>query len=112
ASCPERSPQPVRSALECVGMVSSRVDVDGPDGNGPPIHLGGAALRSGWHVCAFFDSHDEQYRVLRPFIKEGFASPVAWASASTASTRRRCACCRAITGQATCASSRTSSNAR
>src|SRR6266481_7436953 len=24
------------------------------------------------HVCAFFNSLDEQYRVLRPFIKDGF----------------------------------------
>ena len=23
------------------------------------------------HVCAFFNSLDEQYRVLRPFIKDG-----------------------------------------
>jgi hypothetical protein len=24
------------------------------------------------HICAFFNSFDEQYRVLRPFIKDGF----------------------------------------
>jgi hypothetical protein len=24
------------------------------------------------HICAFFNSIDEQYRVLRPFIKDGF----------------------------------------
>jgi hypothetical protein len=28
----------------------------------------------GWHrhICAFFNSFDEQHRVLRPFIKDGF----------------------------------------
>src|ERR1700746_3478530 len=25
------------------------------------------------HICAFFNSVDEQHRVLRPFIKDGFA---------------------------------------
>ena len=26
------------------------------------------------HICAFFNSFDEQHRVLRPFIKDGFAN--------------------------------------
>jgi len=26
----------------------------------------------GQHICAFFNSIDEQHRVLRPFIKDGF----------------------------------------
>src|SRR3954465_13693507 len=30
------------------------------------------ALSEHRHVCAFFNSIDEQHRVLRPFIKDGF----------------------------------------
>jgi hypothetical protein len=33
--------------------------------------LAGRALGSSRHVCAFFNSKDEEYRVLLPFIKEG-----------------------------------------
>src|SRR5207342_2539649 len=29
-------------------------------------------LREERHVCAFFNSDDEEYRVLLPFIKDGF----------------------------------------
>src|SRR5258708_3086532 len=29
-------------------------------------------LQEGGHVCAFFNSRDQEYRVLMPFIKEGF----------------------------------------
>jgi hypothetical protein len=35
------------------------------------VHLGGKALDRRRHVCAFFNSKDEEYRVLVPFIKEG-----------------------------------------
>jgi hypothetical protein len=37
-----------------------------------PIHFAGATLTRYRHVCAFFHSRDEEYRVLLPFIKEGF----------------------------------------
>jgi hypothetical protein len=37
-----------------------------------PIRLAGSALGAKRHVCAFFHSADEEYRVLLPFIKEGF----------------------------------------
>jgi len=37
----------------------------------PVIRLAGAALDRYRHVCAFFHSRDEEYRVLLPFIKEG-----------------------------------------
>ena len=37
-----------------------------------PIRFAGSALGSQRHVCAFFHSPDEEYRVLLPFIKEGF----------------------------------------
>jgi hypothetical protein len=38
----------------------------------PPIHFAGSHLNESRHVCAFFHSADEEYRVLLPFIKEGF----------------------------------------
>ena len=37
-----------------------------------PVHLAGAVLGARRHVCAFFSSHDDHYRTLLPFIKEGF----------------------------------------
>ena len=37
------------------------------------VTLAGKSLDRSRHVCAFFNSKDEEYRVLLPFIKEGFA---------------------------------------
>lgn len=37
-----------------------------------PVHLAGSVLSTSNHVCAFFHSKEEEYRVLMPFIKEGF----------------------------------------
>jgi hypothetical protein len=37
-----------------------------------PVHLAGSELDRARHVCAFFHSRDEEYRVLMPFILEGF----------------------------------------
>ncbi len=36
-----------------------------------PIRIGGTTLGAQRHICAFFKSHDDQYRVLLPFIKDG-----------------------------------------
>jgi hypothetical protein len=36
------------------------------------VRLGGSLLGRYRHVCAFFRNKDEEYRVLLPFIKEGF----------------------------------------
>jgi hypothetical protein len=36
------------------------------------VRLAGAALDRSRHVCAFFNSKEEEYRVLLPFIREGF----------------------------------------
>ncbi|HYB93835.1 MAG TPA: MEDS domain-containing protein [Vicinamibacterales bacterium] len=36
------------------------------------VTLAGKSLDRSRHVCAFFNSKDEEYRVLLPFIKEGF----------------------------------------
>src|SRR5277367_3451915 len=38
----------------------------------PPISLAGNKLGEVRHVCAFFNNDDEEYRVLLPFIKDGF----------------------------------------
>ena len=37
-----------------------------------PILFAGSQLDQTRHVCAFFNSADEEYRVLLPFIKDGF----------------------------------------
>lgn len=37
-----------------------------------PIPFAGSQLCEARHVCAFFNSDDEEYRVLLPFIKDGF----------------------------------------
>jgi hypothetical protein len=36
-----------------------------------PIHFASATLGLQRHICAFFHSPEEEYRVLLPFIKEG-----------------------------------------
>ncbi len=36
------------------------------------VRLAGTPLGRSRHVCAFFNSKDEEYRVLLPFIREGF----------------------------------------
>src|SRR3954452_22469987 len=36
------------------------------------VRLAGTALGRSRHVCAFFNTKDEEYRVLLPFIKDGF----------------------------------------
>lgn len=38
-----------------------------------PISFAGSQLSDTRHVCAFFNSEEEEYRVLLPFIKDGFA---------------------------------------
>ncbi|HVU46237.1 MAG TPA: MEDS domain-containing protein [Terracidiphilus sp.] len=40
----------------------------------PPISLAGSQLGTVRHVCAFFSNDEEEYRILLPFIKEGFKS--------------------------------------
>ena len=39
-----------------------------------PISLAGSQLTEVRHVCAFFTDEEEEYRVLLPFIREGFVS--------------------------------------
>jgi MEDS: MEthanogen/methylotroph, DcmR Sensory domain len=40
--------------------------------NGGSVQCAGSSLGQHRHVCAFFNSVDEEHRVLRSFIKEGF----------------------------------------
>ena len=35
------------------------------------VHLCGETLQESHHICAFFSTSDERYRVLMPFIREG-----------------------------------------
>ncbi len=51
---------------------SSSFESAGPDESEKPIRFASATLGAKRHVCAFFNSPDEEYRVLLPFIKEGF----------------------------------------
>jgi hypothetical protein len=37
-----------------------------------PVRLAGSVLKHSCHVCAFFHSKEDEYRVLMPFIKDGF----------------------------------------
>src|SRR6202049_3996364 len=41
-------------------------------GNECAIHVADGVLGKQCHICAFFNGFDEQHRVLRSFIKEGF----------------------------------------
>lgn len=38
-----------------------------------PIHFAGSQFGDQRHVCAFFHNSEETYRILLPFIKDGFA---------------------------------------
>jgi hypothetical protein len=42
--------------------------------NGGPMQCAGGSLGQHRHICAFFNSVDEEHRVLRSFIKDGFDS--------------------------------------
>ncbi len=42
-----------------------------PTESSRPIQLGGSVLGPPRHICAFFNSRDDEYRMLLPFIKDG-----------------------------------------
>lgn len=46
--------------------------MDALRGSEAPVRLAGRTLKEARHVCAFFNSRDEQNKVLLPFFKEGF----------------------------------------
>ncbi|HET6405300.1 MAG TPA: MEDS domain-containing protein [Candidatus Thermoplasmatota archaeon] len=39
----------------------------------PPVHLCGHRIDQARHVCAFFQSKEEEYNIIGPFVKEGLA---------------------------------------
>ena len=45
---------------------------ESPHASHPPIRLGGSVLGDHRHICAFFNSREDDYRVTLPFIEEGF----------------------------------------
>ena len=55
-------------------LTHNRVDSSGgtPNEASEPIPFAGSMLGAQRHVCAFFHNPDEEYRVLLPFIKDGF----------------------------------------
>jgi hypothetical protein len=64
-SGPRRAGPPGQNAAICV-------KVRNLDTAGHPTNLTGNTLGQHGHICAFFNSVDEQHRVLRPLIKGGF----------------------------------------
>jgi len=54
--------------------INDKANVRGgaPSESDQPIRFAGSVLGAQRHICAFFHSSDEEYRVLQPFIKEGF----------------------------------------
>jgi hypothetical protein len=74
---------PCRERLDRCGRLSKedpmdptydRVKSSGgtPSEASQPIRFAGSVLDAQRHVCAFFHNPDEEYRVLLPFIKDGF----------------------------------------
>ena len=51
---------------------SAKPNIKATSDPGQPIPFAGSVLDSRRHVCAFFHTAEEEYRVLLPFIKDGF----------------------------------------
>jgi MEDS: MEthanogen/methylotroph, DcmR Sensory domain len=62
-------PAPNRSAVPERGYLREGENMETA---GHPPNLTGNTFGQHGHICAFFNSIDEQHRVLRPFIKDGF----------------------------------------
>ncbi|MEP6636671.1 MAG: MEDS domain-containing protein, partial [Acidobacteriota bacterium] len=60
--------------MENVERIENRTATELPEhfATEQPIRFAGSTLGEYRHICAFFNSPDEEYRVLLPFIKEGF----------------------------------------
>jgi hypothetical protein len=56
----------------CLEMAVMEDEVSTMKMDAAPISLAGSQLGQTRHVCAFFNSDEEEYRVLLPFIKDGF----------------------------------------
>jgi MEDS: MEthanogen/methylotroph, DcmR Sensory domain len=53
-------------------MNTTQFNDAGSSASDQPIRFAGAVLGGKRHICAFFNSPEEEYNVLLPFIKEGF----------------------------------------
>jgi hypothetical protein len=53
-------------------MKPKNINASGNGRGNEAIRLAGSVLDKQRHVCAFFHSREEEYRVLLPFIKDGF----------------------------------------
>ena len=42
-----------------------------PNDKGEPVRLAGSVLGDRSHVCAFFNDHEDEYRLLLPFVRDG-----------------------------------------
>src|SRR5688500_17515493 len=74
-SAAPRSIRGAQLAQSCIGTqaeqyIESTMTHDHKHGE-LPIRFAGGTLDRSRHVCAFFDSFDEEIRVLGPFVKEG-----------------------------------------
>jgi DcmR-like sensory protein len=56
-----------------VDLTDAKINFRGkaPGERNRQIRLGGSALGTRSHICAFFNNPDDEYRVLLPFIKDG-----------------------------------------
>jgi hypothetical protein len=71
----ERRCRGTRNPLRCPDRLDGRKRAHGAGTMKPDaasISLAGSPLGDIRHVCAFFGSDDEEYRVLLPFVKDGF----------------------------------------
>jgi len=58
--------------MDHAGSSDKSQERNGHPTNTDPIRFAGSLLGEKRHICAFFNSADEEYKVLLPFIKEGF----------------------------------------
>ncbi len=56
----------------CISQVLPEILNAGGASMSDPITFAGTPLGEYRHICAFFHTPDEMYRVLMPFIQEGF----------------------------------------
>ncbi len=63
---------PVKGKDETQQHIVPECRAGGSSESDEPIRFAGSALTTRRHVCAFFHSPDEEYRVLLPFVQEGF----------------------------------------
>jgi MEDS: MEthanogen/methylotroph, DcmR Sensory domain len=55
-----------------VDAATGEVEAEDPNRAARPIRLGAAVLGPHRHICAFFNSRDDEYGALLRFIKDGF----------------------------------------